>query len=272
MHRLLIRPGAIGDLIVSLPALESLCTDDTEIWVASQNVPLIRFGGRVRAIADTGLDLLGLPHVAPPAPLLEALRSFHSIVSWYGARRPEFQDAVRELGLPFDFLPALPSDGARLHAVDFYLAQAKTLGGRPMVAVPRVACPRGASAPAVIHPFSGSAAKNWPIERYSRLRELLGARWCAGPEEELPDAHRFDNLYELACWLSGARVYIGNDSGIAHLAAAAGAPVVALFGPTDPAVWAPRGPRVRVVATASPGEPIESIPFEAVLEAVDSVW
>jgi ADP-heptose:LPS heptosyltransferase len=41
-------------------------------------------------------------------------------------------------------------------------------------------------------------------------------------------------------------MYIGNDSGITHLAAAVGTPVLALFGPTNPEVWAPRGPHVRV--------------------------
>jgi ADP-heptose:LPS heptosyltransferase len=59
---------------------------------------------------------------------------------------------------------------------------------------------------------------------------------------------RFDDLYDLACWLATARVYIGNDSGITHLTAAVGTPVVALFGPTDPRVWAPRGPAVQVIA------------------------
>ena len=48
-------------------------------------------------------------------------------------------------------------------------------------------------------------------------------------------------------WPAGWRrrgLYIGNDSGITHLAAAVGTPVLALFGPTDPEVWAPRGPHV----------------------------
>ena len=75
----------------------------------------------------------------------------------------------------------------------------------------------------------------------------MPVRWCAGPEDPpLEGAVRIDDLYELACWLAGARLYAGNDSGITHLAAAAGAPVLALFGPTDPAVWAPRGANVRV--------------------------
>jgi ADP-heptose:LPS heptosyltransferase len=71
------------------------------------------------------------------------------------------------------------------------------------------------------------------------------------------------DLYELACWIRSARVYVGNDSGITHLAAAAGAPVVAIFGPTDPAVWAPRGDRVRVIAGT-----LDEIPVERVLGAV----
>ena len=72
---------------------------------------------------------------------------------------------------------------------------------------------------------------------------------------------RFQNLDELACWLASARVYIGNDSGITHLAAAVGVPVVAVFGPTDPIVWAPRGERVRVVS----GGNLEEIEVEQVL-------
>jgi ADP-heptose:LPS heptosyltransferase len=50
----------------------------------------------------------------------------------------------------------------------------------------------------------------------------------------------------LGALLSQAGLYVGNDSGVTHLAAAAGAPTLALFGPTDPATWAPVGPRVEV--------------------------
>jgi heptosyltransferase-3 len=95
-------------------------------------------------------------------------------------------------------------------------------------------------------------------------RLAMPVRWCAGPEEELDGAVRFTDLYELARWLATARVYIGNDSGITHLAAAAGAPVVAIFGPTDPAVWAPRGDGVRVVSGK-----LEEITVEEVLAVVD---
>ena len=75
----------------------------------------------------------------------------------------------------------------------------------------------------------------------------MPVRWCAGPEDQpLQDAVQMDDLYDLACWLARARLSVGNDSGITHLAAAVGTPVLALFGPTDPEIWAPRGPNVRV--------------------------
>ena len=245
-RRLIIRPGGIGDCILSLPAIEFLQADYTEIWVPSAIVPLIRFAP-ARAIASTGIDLLGLPGVDPPAGLLAKLRSFDSIVSWYGANRPEFRDSVDSLGLPFLFLDALPDPSAKIHAADFFLTQA----GGEGVAVPRIRCePRVAGNFAVIHPFSGSARKNWPLERFREVAAGLSipVRWCAGPEEAIENAVRFENLYELACWLATARVYIGNDSGITHLGAAVGTPVVAIFGPTDPAVWSPRGERVSVAS------------------------
>jgi heptosyltransferase-3 len=94
----------------------------------------------------------------------------------------------------------------------------------------------------------------------------MPVRWWAVPEEQFDNAVRIDNLYELACWLRTARLYIGNDSGITHLAAAAGVPVVAIFGPTDPAVWAPRGDRVRIVSGN-----LDEITVEQVLKAALSV-
>ena len=60
LRRLLIRPGAIGDVILSLPALEAARADYTEVWAPRPVLPLIRFADRTRAIADTGLDLVGV--------------------------------------------------------------------------------------------------------------------------------------------------------------------------------------------------------------------
>lgn len=219
MRRLLIRPGAIGDVILALPELESSRAEYTEVWAPRPVLPLIRFADRTRAIADTGLDLVGVVDDAPVA----ALESFDSIYSWYGTNRPEFREAVAHL--PFTFFPAFP--------IPFR--------GEPKIPVPEFRRDNFA----VIHPFSGSAKKNWPLDRYRELAQRLEipVQWTAGPEEPLEPATRFDDLYELGCWLSKARVYIGNDSGISHLVAAVGTPVVAIFLATDPAVWAPRSSR-----------------------------
>lgn len=222
-RRLLIRPGAIGDVILSLPALQAARADYTEVWAAQAVLPLIRFAERTRAIADTGLDLVGVVECAR----VPALETFDSIYSWYGANRPEFREAVAHL--PFTFFPALPPPAE----------------GIPRIAVPEISVQDFI----VIHPFASSLLKRWPMERFRAVAQSLGVpvKWIAGPEEPLDRAVRFDDLYDLACWLAGARAYIGNDSGIAHLAAAVGTPVVAIFLTTDPRVWSPRGGHVVVL-------------------------
>ena len=234
MRRLLIRPGAIGDCILSLPALEAARADFTEVWAPRPVLPLMRFADRTRAIADTGLDLLGVVEQAR----VPELESFDSIYSWYGAKRPEFRSVVEHL--PFTFFPALPPPE-----------------GVPRIAVPDVAVEDFV----VIHPFSGSPRKNWPLESFHTLAARLDfpVRWCAGPGESLEGAVCMSDLYSLARWLAAARVYVGNDSGITHLAAAVGTPVIAIFVSSDPRVWAPRGPNVTVLE--NPG-------VESVLEAL----
>jgi heptosyltransferase-3 len=262
MRRLVIRPGRVGDLIVSLPALECLRDDYLEVWVPSPNIPLVRFADRVRSIASTGLDLLGVTQ--PPPRLLDDLQSFDSIVSWYGANRPEFRDTVGDLGLPFVFFPALPTESAALHATDFYLAQVRELVHCTSSGIPRIQCPGQRQNFAVIHPFSGSPRKNWPLENFRRLalelQRSMPVHWCAGSDDPpLDGAVRIADLYDLAQWLASARLYLGNDSGITHLAAAVGTPVLALFGPTDPAIWAPRGPNVRVLRWTPESTPLSAL-------------
>lgn len=248
LTRLLIRPGAIGDFILSLPALESLRADQTEVWCAGPNVPLARFADSAQSIVSSGLDRLGL---LPDEDVIERLRGFDSIISWYGTNRPEFRELTEQLRLPFQFLPALPSGGG--HAVEFYNDQARQLGGKPAARFPEIRCPARGRSFAVIHPFASNPAKRAPMAVFQsaagRLAEIMPVHWLAGPEEELEGAVRIEDLYDLACRLREARVFIGNDSGIAHLAAAVGTPVQAFFRTTaDPTVWAPRGPSVNTTA------------------------
>lgn len=239
MRRLLIRPGAIGDVILSLPALEAARAEYTEVWAPRAVLPLIRFADCTRAIADTGLDLVGVVESA----CVPALETFDSIYSWYGSNRPEFRQAVQHL--PFTFFPALPPAAE----------------GIPRIAVP----PAAVEDFAVIHPFASSPAKRWPLANFREVAAALdyAVKWTAGPEESLDDAVRFDDLSELARWIATARLYIGNDSGIGHLAAAIGTPVVAIFLATDPKIWAPRGPHV--VALEKPS-------VEDVIAAARRLW
>jgi ADP-heptose:LPS heptosyltransferase len=126
-----------------------------------------------------------------------------------------------------------------------------------------------------VHPGSGSPAKNWPAERFSQAaRRLSGGRpWLLvlGPAEEKavewPGAvvAREWPLRQLGAALSRAGLFLGNDSGVAHLAAASGAPTLTLFGPTDPALWAPVGPSA--VALRAAGGALTALTADAVVAA-----
>jgi ADP-heptose:LPS heptosyltransferase len=251
--RLLIRPGAIGDFILSLPALEALAAQsrETEVWCAEQNVSMVRFAGEVRSIGSSGLDRLGVTHADD---VVERLRGFDDIVSWYGENRPEFRALITELGLPFQFLRALPD--ASCHAADFYAAQVRGLGAAPG-RFPRIPCPDVPRTFAAIHPFASSKAKRAPMEVFQAAAERLGSvmpvYWLRGPEETLERAVFIPDLYGLACWLRGARIFVGNDSGISHLAAAVGTPVMAYFQATDLKVWAPRGCAIDIAVRSPAG-------------------
>ena len=227
---------------MSLPALESLRADYTEVWCAGQNVPLARFADSAQSIVASGLDGLGL---LPSERVVERLRTFDSVISWYGSNRAEFRELVRDLGLPFEFLPALP-DG-RSHAVEFYNGQAQDLGAKYPSRFPENRMSRGRADLCGVHPFASNEAKRAPMAVFEQIARKLSrdmpVHWLCGPEESLEGAIRIEDLYELACWLRRGRIFVGNDSGISHLAAAVGTPVMAFFRTTDPRVWAPRGPR-----------------------------
>ena len=83
----------------------------------------------------------------------------------------------------------------------------------------------------------------------SRLRYLSAS--ASARSSIWPGAVQYDDLYDLAYWLATATLYIGNDSGISHLAAAVGVPTIAIFQASDPRVWAPRG-RAGVTVLESP--------------------
>ncbi len=263
MRQLILRPGAIGDCLLSWPALQHLVTDYTEIWISSPVAPLVRFAQNVRPLSATGIDLVAVGDREMPPELRDRLKSFDSIVSWYGANRPDFRAALEEVGVPCEFLPALPPADYPGHASTFFTGQVGAADSAPRLDIE----PTDEKPDIVIHPFSGSKQKNWPLASYQPVAAKLPGKvaWLAGPEEALAGARRFDGLHALARWMKSARLYIGNDSGITHLAAAIGVPALALFGPTDPKKWAPRGDHVMVVRE----DPIGQLAPERVLEAAN---
>jgi heptosyltransferase III len=264
VRRLLIRPGAIGDCILSFPALEHVVTEFTEVWVPTPIVSLIRFADAVRPLASTGIDLVGIGDLEIPHLFKNSLQSFDSIISWYGANRPEFRNALVSMGVECDFHAALPAKDSCEHATDFFARQVGALTGlRPRIEVE----PSAVRDAIVIHPFSGGPRKNWPLKRYRELAShlRLPIEWTAGPEEELPEAIRFTSLAELGSWIRGARLYIGNDSGITHLAAAVGVPTLALFGSSSPRNWGPRGDNVTVLHATS----LATLDVQTVLQAAN---
>lgn len=263
MRRLLIRPGAIGDCITCLPVMEQLQADYTEVWVPSPLVPLVQFADCVRPLSQTGLDLVGVSEEIPKF-ILDSLSGFDSIISWYGTNRPEFRESATQLNENWQFLPALPPKDGSEHATDYFARLAQLPPGLKPVIRTNALEPRESI---VIHPFSGSGRKNWPLPRFRQLSERLSLRteWVVGPDEQLPNAQRFDDLSALARWIRGARLYVGNDSGITHLAAATGACTVALFGATAQSVWAPRGDCVTVVHATS----MQALEVDDVLAAIN---
>ncbi len=116
-----------------------------------------------------------------------------------------------------------------------------------------------------VHPGSGSARKNWPAESFAKLVQRLsrGRPWLLveGPADlapaaaltALPNCVRAATLplRVLAAVLARSGAFVGNDSGVAHLAAATGAPTLVLFGPTDPSTWRPLGKNVRVLQSST---------------------
>jgi ADP-heptose:LPS heptosyltransferase len=137
---------------------------------------------------------------------------------------------------------------------------------------------------ALLHPGSGGPSKRWPLDRFLDLADWLRAQGhpvgvLTGPaeEEEFEEtcgnsgfvAVRPPNLNALAGVLASASLYIGNDSGPTHLAAALGVPTVALFGPTDPRIWGPRGRRVLLVTART--DDITSLTLADVVVATERI-
>jgi ADP-heptose:LPS heptosyltransferase len=100
----------------------------------------------------------------------------------------------------------------------------------------------------VLAPGSGGVHKRWPLDRWRAVAGALGragvpVRWVRGPDEVEEGGWPSDavapDLPGLCALAAAAGAWAGPDAGPSHVAAAVGAPAFIVFGPTDPAEWAP---------------------------------
>lgn len=171
----------------------------------------------------------------------------------------------------------------KVHTAE-HLASAIFFLGAPRQEIPRASLFAQASFPhsreyAVIHPMASAAAKTWPAARFLEVaahidRELgLEPVFIGGPGENLAAFAPYrcyvgEPLETTKCLLASASLFVGNDSGPAHMAAAFGLPVVVLFGASDPVVWAPWKTTAEQIVTP---EGMAALPSSRVIEAIDRV-
>jgi heptosyltransferase-2 len=283
---LVIRGGAIGDFILTLPAIrllrEAFPGAHLEILGYKHIVAIAEgrfYADATRSIEYAAMAGFFVPNSDLASDLAEYFASFQQIISYLydpsgyfhanlrraGAKQiiqafapiDDSEHVTRQLARPLqslalyleDSAPAVhPSSEDREFALRF-LEGAR----RPLIA---------------LHPGSGSAKKNWPIARWIEVAnrliesdqhpELLlilgeadqtqGAALQAGVAQGGPLRIARDlPLPHLAAVFAECALFLGHDSGISHLAAAAGTPSLVLFGPTDPAIWAPPNNSVTVI-------------------------
>ncbi len=140
-----------------------------------------------------------------------------------------------------------------------HVASAMFYLGVPQVEIPRAKLFVDAAAPrapyVVIHAFASAPEKAWPAKRFVAIAERLRADglepvFLCGPGDDATAFAGFETsrgqLRSAKALLRDAALFVGNDSGPAHMAAAFGVPVVVLYGPSDSVVWAPWKTEARV--------------------------
>jgi len=239
----------------------------------------------VHTIERPGMHLLFCEGLEAPERLSSFLSAYDVILSYRPDPDGVFEHSLGALGarLVLSQPPFPPPPPPKIHAADFALQLVARLG----VPVPPTAsglCLTDAELTltqpfftayhvdplqdliVVVHPGSGSAAKRWPVENFVTLIETLdsqpGVRTVIvtgyAETDVLPRLRSLihaarplvaDNwpLLPTAALIAQAAVFVGHDSGLTHLAAALRRPTVAIFGPTDPDIWKPRGEHVTVV-------------------------
>jgi len=256
MRTLVVHLGGIGDFLLTCPTLVRLReTASVELLGRRERLDIAVASGIADAAHNTETVDFESVFVEPTPRLRTFLARFDRCIVWM-RDDGTIQNAIRGCGIEdVSAFPGLPPEDWSRHASEYY---AKCLGMADLPALRLRFRPETVSHDVVIHAGSGGKRKNWPVDRFAAVGQWLDSRglrvaWCRGPAEEdleLPRACAVMpavSLCTLGGILAGSRLYVGNDCGITHLAAAAGCLTVAVFGPTDPRVWAPRGSHVTPV-------------------------
>lgn len=284
---LVLRGGALGDFVVTLPAMTAIRERWPEAYIECIGYPHIAQLAQVGGLVDHvgSLDRAEIARFFANQPTFTAaqvdhIRSFDLVFSYLHDRNGQVRENL-ELAGSKQVIYGSPLVPEGVHAVDHLVKPLEALaiyaqGAEPRLTWPETAAPavptgvavtRGRDPYWIIHPGSGSPRKNWPTAKFLQVAERLEAAGRGTPlflvgeaDDGVAEALKaYDpahilsglSLLEVAAWLCQAHGYLGNDSGITHLAAALGNPTCALFGPTDPAQWGPRGRHVRILQAPS---------------------
>ena len=232
------RNGALGDFVLTLPALDRLAEEGPLTVIAP---------ARYAALFPRAAEWIDADGPVATGIFAGRVRLDHDVgVAWTaGAADALARAGVREV------LAGRPHPPPGVHAADSLWEPLRARWG-PRDRDPRVA---GASLAAhagavVLSPGSGGTRKRWPLTRWRAVADAIaGCLWVGGPVEAgepgWGSPRRDDlDLAGLVGLATVARAWLGPDSGPLHLAAAAGCRVGAVFVDTDPACWAPIGGRV----------------------------
>ncbi len=275
---LVIRGGAIGDFILTLPALAALRSRfpavQLEVLGYAHIAQLAVAGGMADAVRSIEAGTLA-PFFARHGQLPDAMRDyldgFAIIISYLYDPDEIFRDNVgRCTKAQFIQGPHRPDDTAGRHATEVFLQPLERLAIFDADPIPqlKLSRPAPASDQLALHPGSGSERKNWPEAKWAellqRLPETDRSVLLVGGEAEGERLHRLSRhargpvelafnqpLPNLAAQLAGCRFFLGHDSGITHLAAAVGLPGLVLWGETAEAVWRPRSERMHLLQTGA---------------------
>lgn len=292
---LVIRGGAIGDFLVTLPLLAALRSRLPGNRIEVLGYPHIANLARAHGLAEAvhPIESRALAGFFAKGSVLDPglssfFSGFHLIISHLYDPDLIFQSNVASVSRA-QFLQGLhrPDESTRVHATDQILGVLHRLAIFDADPVPRLAPLRqdhGQPDVLAVHPGSGSPRKNWPENRWAAFLDHVAIRsptrflLIGGESEEgclerlatrLPgdrcEVLRSQPLVTVAERLRACRGFIGHDSGITHLAAALGLPGIALWGPSPAWVWSPRGGDIRPLQ-AQPD--LESLEVSTVSQAL----